>query len=143
VGFPASLALVFFTIQVVFLQLNPAPGSSGATGNQLIDLGMAVARGIGKVLSFFGEAAKWLFVVLAVVALVCLVFSVLLFYTSRGLQAGRNWSRIAGIVLAVAPLLLSLLAILSTRRGMPFLLSTLMAAGSGYVIWALGWHYSD
>ena len=83
-----------------------ATGAGGASGNLLIDLLVGGARIFGKALSVLGELGKWALVILAAACFLLVLISVVLFFTARGIHAGRAWARILGILLAVGALLL-------------------------------------
>jgi hypothetical protein len=144
IGIPALIAFVFLTWQSVrFHMLEPAPGATGATGNQLIDLFVLGARWFGKIFEIFGGAVKWAMTVLAIGAFVVLVIAAVAFFTAKGLYAGRGWARVMGLLIAIVPLLVSMMMIASVRRPLPVAAAMVTAAASGYVIWTLGWRFSD
>jgi uncharacterized membrane protein (UPF0136 family) len=143
-GIPSFLAFVLLALESLRAHFtNPVAADSGASGNQLIDLFVGGFRLAGKVLGFFGDVAEWIVLILAVVSFICVVLAVVLFFTARGIRAGRTWTRILGIVLAIHLFIVSLTAILSLRQPVPFVLSTAIATTSVYVIWALGFRFNQ
>jgi hypothetical protein len=142
-GIPSSIAFVFLAFSAIRLQLlTPAPSAEYASGDKLIDLFVSGFRVMGKLIEFFGGAAKLAITVLAVATFLCLVIALFFFFTSRGLYAGRPWARVLGILLAIFTLLISLGAFVSVGRPISHAVPALTAALSVYVIWTLGWHYS-
>jgi hypothetical protein len=136
-GIPSFIGFVFLAWESARLHMIKVPAESGRSGNQLIDLLVAGVQTFGKVFGLLGEAAQWFLTLLAGVSLLSTLFAVMLFFTARGLQSGRAWARALGILLALLPFLISLLMVLSTRRFMPMTFGMLIAAASGYVLWAL------
>jgi len=142
IGIPASLAFLLLGFETIRLHLSaPVTTETGKSGNQLIDLFVSGFAIFGKLLGLFSGVAKWLILVLAAASFVAVVFAVTLYFTARGLNAGRMWARVLGVVLAVAPLLLSLGTVLSTRRTLPFAIAGLTAAASAYTIYTLCWRF--
>jgi hypothetical protein len=142
IGIPSGLAFLVLGVETIRLQLGtPANPGQGKSGNQMIDLFVAGFSVFGKLLNLFSGVAKWLIALLTAVAFVALVFAATLFFTARGLNAGRTWARVFGVALAVAPLLLSVGTLLSTRRTLPFTLAGMTAAASAYTIYTLCWRF--
>lgn len=142
IGIPSGLAFLLLGFEALRLQMSsPGATSSGKSGNQLIDLFVSGFTIFGKLLGLFTGVAKWLILLLTAVSLIAVVFAVALFLTARGLNAGRMWARVLGVALAIAPLLLSLGAVLSTRRTLPFAIAASTAAASGYTIYILCWRF--
>jgi hypothetical protein len=141
-GIPSTLGLVCFGYGAArFYLLKPLPPAD-KSGNQLIDLlGLGVSL-VAKVLVFFGGAVEWALAALSIVSFGCLAFAALLFFTGRGLHAGRGAPRVMGILLASLFLLVSFLGVTAIRKPVPLAVSSVILALSGYVIWALGWRFA-
>jgi len=114
----------------------------GASGNQLMDLIIWGFRLFGKLFEALGDAAKWVMTMLAVASFLAIGVSVVFYYTARGLHAGRSWARVVGILLAILPLLISLLAVASSHRSMATLFFAMIGAACVFVIWTLGWRFA-
>lgn len=142
-GIPSSIAFVFLAWESARLRfMTPDVAGTGTSGDQLIDLLAAGFRLFGKMLALFAGAVHWVIVVLAVGSMLCIALAVVLFFTARGLHAGRHWARILGIFVAILPLLLSFAAISALQRPVPLIVSTMIAAASVYVIWTLGFRFN-
>jgi hypothetical protein len=140
-GIPSLLACMFFTWESVRFHLLPNPSESGPSGDQLIDLFVSGFRLFGKILALFGGAVQWALLALAVASFLSSLFALILFFTARGIEAGRPWARILGILLALVPLFCSLAALTALDRSLPWALAAITAVASVYVIWTLGWRF--
>lgn len=112
-------------------------GAYGLVG--LLDNGAQVAS---RALYALGGLAAWLLVVLAVIAVVTLLFGVLLYFVGRGMRRGSGWTRVLGVGLTVffALLPFSWLATVS-RNGA--LVASVPIALSLYTLWVLIWRFND
>ena len=124
------------------MHLDPPARAAGKSGNELIDLLVGGARLFGKFFELFAGAAKWAFTVLAILLFIVALFAGALFLTSRGIAAGRSWARSLGILLALAPLLMSLSFAMTVRTAGPVLIAGAVAAVSFYVVWALSMRFA-
>ena len=136
------MAFLFLAWESVRLHLGASPAKAGATGDQLIDLLVSSFHLFGRVLTLFAGAAKWAILVVALASFFCVAAAVLLFLTARGIQAGRPWARVLGIVLTLVPLVVSLAVVATLHRTLWVILSTIVAALSVYVIWTLALRFN-
>jgi hypothetical protein len=141
-GIPSALAFFFLSWEWMSLRFlrPPAPDQYKASGNQAVDLLVFSFALIGKLLELLGGAVEWMLGVLVLLSLLCLSFAALLFVTARGLNAGKTWARVCGLLLAFIVLLCS--GFLSTipKATPPALI---LAGGALYVLWVLGWRYAQ
>ncbi|MEP6536248.1 MAG: hypothetical protein ABJF23_13060 [Bryobacteraceae bacterium] len=137
-GIPSLAATLYFGFAAVSLYLStPAKGAtpSAVSANSAIDLLTMAARAAGAVFGFLGSMGEAVIRGLAAASLAVLIFSLTLFFTSRGLQAHAGWARgTAGVILTLV-FLAAMLALLSS--GSKSLLALLLASCSGYGLWAL------
>ncbi len=142
IGIPSLLFGMFMTWTAIQTQSKPQP-ESAPSGNQAIDLAISGVEWIGKGLSALGDIAHWVSILLAVLAFALVIYAVVLFFIARGIRHNRVAARVLGILLALPPLLSSLTTIASIREPVPLLISSLTVGVAGYVVWALGWKFTD
>jgi hypothetical protein len=141
-GAPSIAALSLICVSL--LLLHPAPDRSG-----YLDIGTYgiagllanSARGIGKVLEWFGGLAIWIEEALAIGLLGAVLFAVILVFTGKGIARHSSPAWIAALVLSGIFLCFWLLALLSLPRS-AMLLPSAGVAASLYAIWVLGWRYA-
>lgn len=125
VGIPSLIAFCYLAFSTLRLYLTKPPsmqrpGSSDAL-IRTIEWG---AYAMGKTFELLGAFGFFACVLLTVAAAVLLAFSVLLFFTARGLEAHQTWARVAGFCLMGILLFPSLGVFLSGARTFGVLLST-------------------
>ena len=108
----------------------------------MIDLLVSGARIFGKLAGFLGGAGKWFITVLAIASLFCAAIAAILFLTARGIESGRAWARITGILTTLLTLLISVGALTTAERPVPLAGFIAMAVFSVYAVWTLLWHFS-
>ena len=137
-GIPSLAATLYFGFAAITLYLStPAKRSAPpqASGNSALDLLDMAARAAGAAFGFIGAVGDAVVRGLAIASLAVLLFSLTLFFTSRGLQAHAGWARVVGGMMLTVLFLIALLALVSSgSRG---LFALLLASVSGYVLWAL------
>jgi uncharacterized membrane protein (UPF0136 family) len=89
-----------------------------------------------------GLATEWATAGIAAASLVLSVLAAVLFLVARGLQTGRGWARVLGMVAALAALLSSMAMLRSLRRPVPIILGAVGVLLAGYTIWVLGWRFA-
>jgi len=143
-GIPSALLFVVSTWGSVQLHFSASPKATSGppTGNSIIDGLTAGATLLAQGFSFAGNAAGWVLTGAAVASFVLTADAAILFMTSRGLNALSAWARVLGIVLALAPLLSSILLVTSLGRPLPIALGAGGALLAGYTIWVLGWRFA-
>ncbi len=143
-GIPSAIAFVFFAWGLIQMHyLDPGPISpSSPTGNQLIDGLVAGGSIIGKAFAFAGGAMSWAMTIFTIGASIILVIAAVLLLIARGLNAGRQWARVLGIVITLIPLCGSLITLTSFQKPVPIVLGTILMAASAYIIFALGWRFA-
>jgi hypothetical protein len=141
-GIPSAVAFAYCGYGAARLYFLPPIPPGSKTGDQLIDLFVSGVRVLAKLAELLGGAIEWALTILTVVFFGCLAFSVLLYFTGRGLHASRGVARVMGILLTILPLLVSFGGVMATRRPVPFVISGVTFALSAYVIWALGWRFA-
>lgn len=112
-------------------------GTYGLVG--LLDNGARVAS---QMLYALGSLASWLLAVLAVIAVLTLLFGALLYFVGRGLRRGARWARVLGVVLTIFFALLPF-GWLATVSQNGALVAGVPIALSFYTLWVLIWQLDD
>ncbi len=141
VGIPALAGSLFFGTTVIrgnMLAPKAHPAALPAkTGDTAIDVVQDTAHAVGGLFDFFGGIAEAVIIGLAIASLCFLAFSVIVFFTGRGIRARQLWARWVGFLLMASTGLVSLFGILAAGRGLFGLVAAALLAGSGYAIWVL------
>jgi hypothetical protein len=142
-GIPSVIVFVCSAWGSIELHVATSPKAtpSSATGNLIVDGLVAGASLVGKAFSLANSTAEWLMRASAFVSLSLTVVAAVLFVIARGLHASRSWARILGILVALAPLMISVLTMASFRRPVPIALGAGGALLAGYAVWVLGWRF--
>jgi len=143
-GIPSLILFAYLAWGAIQLHMVAPPKaiSQSPVGNPIIDLLTAAAALFVKSVSLVGSAAEWAIRIAAVALFLLTAVAAVLFAIARGLHAGRAWARILGIVVALAPLMSSILIVTSFRRPLPMAIGTAGAILAGYAIWVLGWRFA-
>jgi hypothetical protein len=117
----------------------PDPGAPLDIGTYgLVGLLNNSARGVGKVLfALLSGPGVWFVVVLAIAAVLSLVFALLLYLTGRGIGHHAIWARIIAILLSLG--LAAASCAMMRRELVPIVL--LPTALSLYTLWVLIWRF--
>jgi hypothetical protein len=139
----ASIAALFDLARTaLMLRRLPPPDTSapldiGTYG--LVGLLHNGARGVGKVLfALLSGPGVWLVTLLAIAALLSVLFALLLYLTGRGIGHHAMWARITAILMSIA---LAAASCAIMRRGETAPLALLPAALSLYTLWVLIWRF--
>jgi hypothetical protein len=144
-GISAILVLVDLSTTALMLHRLPppdttAPLSVGTYG--LIGLLNNGARVVGKgVYAFLSGPAYWIVVLLAVAALIALLFAALLYLTGRGIGHHATWARVVAILMSLGLTAVSYsLATMMQRNLAP--LAAVPIGLSLYTVWVLIWRFA-
>jgi hypothetical protein len=140
-GVPSLAALAAICINLFLLRPAPNKSSDLAIGTYgIAGLLANGARGIGRLFDWLGSIATWIEEALAIGLIGAVLFAVMLYSVSRGIERHSATARIVAFVVSCVFLLFWLALMFFLPR------EVLALAGLGvglslYTIWVLGWRY--
>jgi len=143
-GVPSSLSFLGFTAGSILLRRASAADKShylDINTYGLVGLLANGARGLGKVFEFLASVGAWVAAALAILSLFAILFSVILYFTGRGIDHQATWARIAAGLFSLCGLLFAIGAWF-TFRGDAALVACLLISAFLYVLWVLGWKFA-
>jgi hypothetical protein len=143
IGVPAVVALVGFTAIAIDFRHLGAPDSAHTISIHTYGIAGIMtdaAVWFDRLFGALSRLAEWLFVGLAIVALLVTLQAVLLFVVGRGIGRGAMWARIVGGLLAVGLAMLSFIAFASLPHRLMTAPLPLLALAL-YTLWTLIWRY--
>jgi hypothetical protein len=136
-GLPALPGFLYFGFAALRLRLlTPASTAVSSSPDVMVNLIETGARIFGSVFKFIGDAGQWVITAFTAICFLILLLAGALFLIGRGLHAHAAWARAVGALFVLSTLLVSLVGMLSLRRG-GWAISSSLVAISTYATWVL------